>query len=61
MSKLRLTIVVEYDADPEYYDTTDPAAMAEIDSSNWDEFGLSMLWTVEDNWDDVVIKVEPVD
>lgn len=35
MTKLRLTITVEYEADPTYYGTTDPVKMAEIDQSNF--------------------------
>ena len=31
MAKLRAVITVEYDADPEHYDTEDAAEMAQID------------------------------
>ncbi len=34
-AKLKLTISVEYDADPDHYDTTDPFKMADIDQYNF--------------------------
>lgn len=33
--KLKLTISVEYDADPDHYDTQDPFKMADIDQANF--------------------------
>ena len=35
MIKLKLTITVEYEAEPQYYETDDPVKMAEIDQSNY--------------------------
>ena len=33
--KLVMTVVYEYDADPENYGTNDPVEMAKIDAPNW--------------------------
>ena len=36
MIKLRLTITLDYVADPEWYDTDDPEKMAAIDKANYE-------------------------
>lgn len=33
--RLRLTIVVDYEADPDHYETDDPVKMAEVDRENF--------------------------
>jgi hypothetical protein len=53
--KLRATIIVEYDAEPEYYGTADPTEMAALDQANWDDDPASLLMA----GGTIAISVEP--
>jgi hypothetical protein len=55
--RLRATVVLEYDAHPDNYGTDDPAKMAQIDASNFND-DRDFFWQLVD--DDGTIKVEPV-
>jgi len=56
--KTKLKIVIEYEADPEDYDTEDPKKMAEIDESNFREDPPSLMEMLCD-LEDIKVKVEP--
>jgi hypothetical protein len=56
-TKLRLTIIVEYEADSYDYGTEDPYEMAKIDESNFMPYELDFFL---ENCTDNGIKVEPV-
>lgn len=43
MTKLRVTITFEYDANPKHYGTDVPKEMAQIDQNNWDEYPYPMI------------------
>lgn len=56
MARLRVTVVAEYDADPESYGTSNPLHMAKIDQASWEQepdYLVDML--IEQG----TIKVEP--
>lgn len=58
--RLRVTLTVEYDADPADYDTDDPADMADIDERNYRSYPGSVV----DDFlvgDPIRIDVTPVD
>lgn len=57
--KLRLTITVEYTADPKWYDTTDPNEMAKIDANNFND-NLEDLIEILDSEPKPSIFVTPV-
>jgi hypothetical protein len=61
MTKLRVTVSFEYEADPEWYPTSDPTEMAKIDLDNFvDDPGL--LFEFMDTRDLTQhITVEPVE
>lgn len=54
--KLRATVVMDYEAHPDNYGTSDPAEMAKIDRENW-ESDPSIFY--EYLSDDFKITVEP--
>lgn len=56
--RLRATIVVEYDADPKDYETSDPVEMARIDQRDWDDRMLTYDILVSE--DDAIVTFEPV-
>jgi len=56
--RLRVTIVVEYEPDPEHYGTDDPAAMAHIDQDNWNSDPLRLFSSFDD--DEFKVTVEPI-
>ncbi len=56
--KLRLTVTMEYEADPEYYGTDDPVKMAAIDQTNFFEYPRSLYEQLSE--DGINVKVEPV-
>lgn len=58
-SKLRATIVVEYEPLAEHYGTDDPEKMAAIDREAWED-DVAMLLSSFDN-DEFKIRVEVVD
>jgi hypothetical protein len=35
--RFRATMIVEYDVNPEYYESADPAAMAAVDRTNFEQ------------------------
>ena len=41
--KLRATIVIEYEANPDHYDTDDPKRAAEIDEENFRDDGGTLI------------------
>lgn len=56
--RLRMTVVIEYDADPVFYETTDPEEMAAIDQKQWAsivEFALQ-----DGEIYDIKVKTEPI-
>lgn len=55
--KLRLTITVEYDADPEYYGTDNAQKMAEVDQENFDSDPNTLIELLNDV--EYEVKVEP--
>ena len=59
--KLRLTVTVVYDANPEYYDTSDPKEMAAIDEGNYRENPetlAEMLYALSNDALATAVKVE---
>ena len=59
--KLRMTVVYEYEADPEFYETEDPKKMAEIDMPNWlDLLSMEVQYDGESK-ETVKVKIEPVE
>ncbi len=48
---------IEYDADPAYYGTDDPAEMAAIDAQNWKDDPIQ-LWSTFDD-ENLVVSVVP--
>lgn len=56
--KLRLTVVHEYEAVPEYYGTDDPKEMAKIDEVQWADI-LNMA--IQDPDSAITAKIEPVE
>lgn len=57
--RLRMTVICEYDADPEDYDTGDPRLMAEIDYDNVTHDQGILLDVVRD--DRVAVTLVPVE
>lgn len=57
--KLRATVTVEYDADPQYYDTADPKEMAAIDQASWATELVRFACSFEQ--DEFEVVVEPVE
>jgi hypothetical protein len=58
--RLRATVVVEYDAHPDHYDTDDPAEMAEIDQKNWQGDPMLFWSSFEDEEYGVTVEVASV-
>lgn len=62
--KLRLTLVVEYTSDSEYYGTEVPAEMAAIDESVFRGDPETITYLIdgfEDTGDGVTVRVEPAE
>jgi len=59
MTKLRLTLTVDYEADPKDYPRKEPDEMALQDQSTWESDDLALMEFLEwvPHWE---IKVEPV-
>lgn len=58
MRKLRMTVVYEYDADPEFYESDDPKKMIKIDMENWSDLLADAIRYDES---DVKVKIEEVE
>jgi hypothetical protein len=58
--RLRATVVVEYDADFENYQTHDPEEAAKIDQQNWTKNFLDFVCCFEPEQLDVKVEVAPV-
>lgn len=61
MTRLRVTITYEYDADPKDYGTADPEAMAAIDLASMELNGAAEAVEFQESMrGDVAVKIEPV-
>lgn len=53
-----MTVVYEYDADPEFYESDDPKKMIKIDMENWSDLLADAIRYDES---DVKVKIEEVE
>lgn len=63
MTKLRLTLTYEYEADPKYYDTDVPADMARVDQEQMQDDPAAMIEMIQADLTGLPfeLKVEPTD
>jgi len=59
MIKLKLTITVEYEAEPEYYETDDPVKMAALDQSNFRDDPEYLMGLIDSKDTITTITVSP--
>jgi len=60
MTKLRLTVTYEYEANPKFYGTADPKEMAEADLGNWEDL-INFAAQDEESGEGLNVQIEPVE